>query len=167
MKPNIHLVSCNHVSKEILEEFIYHAIYIPGGEQLPDRNVIFDPEIYVYVKDFGSQAGDHAVIAYDDELPVGLAWTRIIPAYGHIDENTPELAISMLPQYRGQGIGTFIMYELFKLLMQHGYTRTSLSVQKDNPAVSFYQRLGYVISEEKLDHVGNEDYIMIKDLTKQ
>ena len=165
MKPNIKIVTCNHINKETLEEFIYQAIYIPDGEQLPDRNVIYDPEIYVYVKDFGCQPGDHAVIAYDNELPVGIAWTRIIPAYGHIDESTPELAISMLPEYRGQGIGTFLMYELFKLLRQKGYTRTSLSVQKDNPAVSFYKRLGYVITEEKKDHIGQEDYIMIKELT--
>ena len=45
-----------------------------------------------------------------------------------------------------------------------GYTQTSLSVQKDNPAVEFYKRLEYRIREEKLDHAGNEDFIMIKEL---
>jgi ribosomal protein S18 acetylase RimI-like enzyme len=33
-----------------------------------------------------------------------------------------------------------------------------------NPAIEFYKRLGYKIMEEKLDHEGNEDFIMIKKL---
>jgi ribosomal protein S18 acetylase RimI-like enzyme len=56
------------------------------------------------------------------------------------------------------------MKKLFAVLRENGYARTSLSVQKDNPAVRFYERLGYQVSEEKLDHVGNDDFIMVKDL---
>ena len=57
-----------------------------------------------------------------------------------------------------------MMRRLFELLCENGYKRTSLSVQKDNPAVRFYERLGYKVTCEKLDHVGHEDYIMVKDL---
>jgi len=56
------------------------------------------------------------------------------------------------------------MKKLFEVLRANGYAQTSLSVQKDNPAVRLYKRFGYRIMEEKLDHVGNEDFIMIKDL---
>ena len=56
------------------------------------------------------------------------------------------------------------MYALFDILRANGYEYTSLSVQKDNPAVTFYLRLGYQITEEKLDFVGHEDYIMKKEL---
>jgi len=56
------------------------------------------------------------------------------------------------------------MKKLFEVLRANGYVQTSLSVQKDNPAVRFYKRLGYRIMEEKLDNEGNEDFIMIKDL---
>jgi hypothetical protein len=38
-----------------LENFLYHAIFIPEGEPYPEREIIFDPEIYVYVKDFGGE----------------------------------------------------------------------------------------------------------------
>lgn len=62
------------------------------------------------------------------------------------------------------GIGTKLMKKLFGVLRANGYTQTSLSVQKDNPAVKFYKRLEYRIREEKLDHAGNEDFIMIKEL---
>jgi len=148
-----------------LENFIYTAIYIPPGEEPPQRNVIFDPEIYIYVDGFGSKPGDCGVVANQEGKIIGIAWTRIIPAYGHLDDNTPELAISVLPEYRGQNVGSRLMIKLFELLYKRGYKRTSLSVQKDNPAARFYQRLGYVITGEKLDHVGHEDYIMVKELT--
>jgi len=162
----------------LLEEFLYNAIYVPPCEEPPPKEVIFDPEIYIYIDGFGNKPGDCGVVAEHDGKITGMAWTRIIPAYGHIDDNTPELAISVLPELRGQNIGTLLMTKLFELLCVRGYKRTSLSVQKDNPAARFYQRLGYVITSEKLDHVGwlfasrtarpcnpgHEDYIMVKDL---
>lgn len=56
------------------------------------------------------------------------------------------------------------MNHLFELLRGRGYKRTSLSVQKDNPALRLYKRLGYSITGEKMDHANHEDYIMVKEL---
>ena len=150
----------------VLEDFLYNAVYIPEGEESPPHEIIFEPEIFVYIKDFGTQPGDLGIVAEQNDQIIGAAWTRIIPAYGHIDNCTPELAISMLPEFRGYGIGTKLMKKLFELLRQNGYTRTSLSVQKDNPAARFYQRLGYEMSGERLDHAGHEDFLMMKELSK-
>jgi len=147
----------------VLEDFLYHAIFLPPGMGPPARKIIFEPEIFVYIKGFGGK-DDCGVVAERGGKIVGAAWTRIIPAYGHIDGDTPELAISVLPGYRGQGVGTMMMTRLFELLRARGYRRTSLSVQKDNPAARFYQRLGYVVTGDKLDHAGHEDYIMVKGL---
>ena len=149
---------------ECLPEFLYQAIYIPEGVDPPLRNVINDPEIFIYIKDFGTQPGDLGVVAEQNGQIIGAAWTRIIPAYGHINNETPELAISILPEFRGYGIGTKLMKKLFDVLRENGYRQTSLSVQKDNPAVRFYQRLGYEISGERIDHAGHEDYLMMKEL---
>jgi len=147
-----------------LNEFLYQAIYIPKGEKLPPRSIINEPEIFVYIKNFGTHPGDLGVAAEQNGQIIGVAWTRIIPAYGHIDAETPELAISLLPEFRGYGIGTKLMKKLFDVLRNNGYKQTSLSVQKDNPAVRLYQRLGYEMSGERLDHAGHEDYLMIKKL---
>lgn len=147
-----------------LNEFLYQAIFIPVGSDPPPRSIINDPEIFVYIKDFGSRSGDLGVIAEQNKQVIGAAWTRIISAYGHLDNNTPELAISILPEFRGCGIGTKLMNKLFELLKNSGYKQTSLSVQKDNPAVQFYQRLGYEMINEKRDHVGHEDYLMVRVL---
>jgi ribosomal protein S18 acetylase RimI-like enzyme/SAM-dependent methyltransferase len=147
----------------VLEDFLYNAAFVPPGAEPFPREIIFDPEIYIYIKDFGGK-DDCGVVAEVDGKIVGAAWTRIIPAYGHIDNQTPELAISVLPEWRGKSIGTQMMQYLFYLLRKRGYKQTSLSVQKDNPAVRFYQRLGYEITGERLDHANNEDYLMIKPL---
>ena len=147
----------------LLEGFLFDAIFIPEGIELPPREIVFEPEIYIYIKDFGLDT-DCGVIAEHEGEIIGAAWTRIIPAYGRIDNDTPELSISVLSKYRGQGVGTMLMNSLFELLRARGYRRTSLSVQQDNPAVRFYKRLGYIITDEKLNHVGHEDYIMVKNL---
>ena len=154
---------------ECLEEFLYQAIYIPKGEEWPPRNIVTDdPQIHIYIKDFGNQAGDLGVIAQckSSGQIIGAAWTRIIPAYGHFDNDTPELATSLFPDFRGYGIGSALMKRLFELLKQSGYKQTSLSVQKNNPAVRFYKRLGYEVIGERLDHVGHEDYLMVKKLVQ-
>jgi len=148
----------------ILDELLYHAIYIPEEVSLPSRSIINEPDIFTYIDDFGDKLGDLGVVAEVNGQVVGGAWTRIIHAYGYIDENTPELAISILPKFRGYGIGTKLMNKLFKLLKENGYKQTSLSVQKDNPAIRLYKRLGYEIVDEKYGNIGHEDYLMIKYL---
>ncbi len=150
----------------VLEDFLYHAIFLPPGAEPLPWEIIYEPEIFIYIKDFGNQ-DDCGVVAEDNGKIVGAAWTRIIPAYGHVDNQTPELAISILPGWRGKSIGSRMMRYLFDLLRERGYRQTSLSVQKDNPAVRFYERLGYTMTGEREDHAGHEDYIMIKDLQKE
>ena len=144
----------------VLEDFLYHAIFIPSGTALPPREIIYEPDIYIYIDDFGGK-DDCGVVAEQDGKIVGAAWTRIIPAFGHVDDETSELAISILPEYRGQGIGTKLLTRLFELLFDSGYRQTSLSVQKANAAARLYQRMGYVIIREN-----DEDYIMVKELQR-
>lgn len=147
-----------------LDEFLYQAIFVPDGEHLPEREIIYTPEIYMYIKDFGKQVNDLGVVAEQNGQVVGAAWVRLILAYGHVDNDTPELAISILPEFRGCGIGTKLMKKLFALLKVNGYKQTSLSVQKNNPALSFYKRLGYKTVGEKKDFANHDDYLMIKNL---
>lgn len=144
---------------ECLAEFCYQAIFIPEGAEPPPRSVVKGADIYIYIDDFGSRIGDYGVVAEQNGLIIGAAWTRIIPSYGNVDSKTPELAVSILPEFRGYGIGAKLMRKLFKVLFDNGYSQTSLSVQKKNPAVRFYKRLGYKIVKENHD-----DYIMILNL---
>ena len=79
----------------VLEEFEYHAIFLPPGVEPLPREVIYEPNLLVYIKDFGGK-DDCGVVAEQDGKIIGAAWTRIIPAYGHIDNKTPEPAIQAL-----------------------------------------------------------------------
>jgi len=144
----------------LLENFLFYAIHQPEKSQLP-KNVIYNPDVYIYIQDYGL-INDNGVVAKIDGEVIGMAWTRIIPGFGHINQKTPELAISVRSDARGFGIGTKLMESLFVLLTTKGYKQTSLAVQKTNRAVNFYQRLGYKIVLEK-----EEEFVMVKLLEEK
>ena len=145
----------------LLQEFLYQAIYIPEGTKPPPRSVVDLPELQVYVAGFGTQSGDYCLVAEVAGTVVGAAWSRIMQDYGHIDDRTPSLAISLLPEYRGLGIGAQLLRSLPLLLQENGYLRLSLSVQKDNPALRLYERAGFRILAEK-----GTEYLMLRDITQ-
>lgn len=76
--------------------------------------------------------------------------------YGHIDNETPSFAISLLKEYRNYGIGTELMKQMLTKLKLEGYKQASLSVQKMNYAVRMYRKIGFEIVDEN-----DEEYIMI------
>ena len=147
---------------DLLREFLYQAIYLPEGMEPPPRSVVDLPELQVYIADFGTRPGDHCIVAEAAGKVVGAAWCRIMADYGHIDNDTPSLAISLLPEYRGLGIGTRLLNDLLLLLQEHGYLRASLSVQKENPALRLYQRTGFHIVAER-----ETEYVMLWDSTQR
>lgn len=149
----------NESDFQYLEEFLYYAIFIPNGVAKPSRDIVFKPEIYIYIDSFGENKCDTGVVAEQNGQIIGMAWARIISAYGNIDDNIPELAISVLPEFRNLSVGTKLMRKLFVLLKDKGYDKLSLSVQKENKAVNFYIRLGFKIVKQK-----DEEYIMLKTL---
>ena len=67
----------------------------------------------------------------------------------------PSLAISLLPEYRNNGIGTALMKKMLSSLRKLGYKGVSLSVQKQNYACSMYRKLGFKTIQDK-----DEEYIM-------
>lgn len=129
-----------------LWEMLYQALYVPEGHPPFPREIIQQPEIAQYVQDWG-QPDDEGLIACDDETPIGAVWIRRIRAYGFVDDDTPELSLAMLPGYRGLGIGTKLMNELFALL-QGRYAALSLSVSKENPALRLYERLSFEVVKD-------------------
>ncbi|MBR0141018.1 MAG: GNAT family N-acetyltransferase [Ruminococcus sp.] len=142
----------------ILNKFLYHAIFIPEGIEPPPESIILQPELQVYVKDFGSSKHDIAFVAVHDSNIIGAVWVRIMDDYGHIDDYTPSLAISVLPDFRNMGIGTALMIKILDEL-KNNYEKVSLSVQKENYAVKMYKKLGFE-TVSKTD----EEFIMVCNL---
>lgn len=144
----------------ILDDFLYEAIFIPEGVQPPPKSIIEKPELQVYVEDFGKK-DDYCLVAEVDSKIIGAVWVRMMDDYGHIDNNTPSLAISLYKEFRGQGIGTVLLDSILLLLKSENYKKVSLSVQKANYAYIMYLKSGFeVVNENK------EEYIMVCDLSK-
>lgn len=143
----------------LLEHFLYEAIFIPAGMAAPPKSIIHTPALQVYISDFGKQQHDRAFVAEVDGKVVGAVWVRIMDDYGHIDGNTPSLAISLYKEYRGRGIGSEMMRTMLSALRDSGSTQISLSVQKANNAICLYQNVGFEIIAEKED-----EYIMLNRL---
>lgn len=140
---------------ELLKSFTYEAIFIPEGMEAPDRSIIELPELSLYYDGFGSGPADFCMAAEDDGIVAGAAWTRIMDDYGHVDDDTPSLAISVLKEYRGKGIGAQLLRNILELLKQKGYERVSLAVQKENYAVRMYEHAGFRTIREN-----DEEFIM-------
>ena len=116
----------------LLSQFLYEAIFIPEGSTPPPKTIISLPELQVYIKDFGKKHGDQGMVVEIDNKIVGAAWVRIMNDYGHIDNKTPSLAMSLYKEYRGYGIGTALLEGLLTKLKNSKYAKVSLSVQKAN-----------------------------------
>ncbi|MEX2784582.1 N-acetyltransferase family protein [Streptococcus sp. H49] len=145
----------------LLEEFLYQAIFVPEGYPAPDRQIVQLPELQLYIKDFGRDLHDKAMVAEVNGQIAGAVWVRIMPDYGHIDDETPSLSVSLFPSYRRRGIGRALLTAFLVWLKMEGCQRVSLSVQKANPAFYLYQQLGFQIFRQN-----KEDCIMICDLSK-
>jgi ribosomal protein S18 acetylase RimI-like enzyme len=87
------------------------------------------------------------VVAIEDYWPVGAAWYRLFtrdePGYGFVDEETPELAIAVVPNKRGHGLGSQLLDALMKRAREDGFGALSLSVEPENPALPLYERFGF------------------------
>lgn len=143
----------------LLNDFLYEAIFVPEGVEPPSKSIITAPELQIYVKDFGTSKDDFSLVAEVENKIIGAVWVRIMNDYGHIDDKTPSLAISLYKKYRGQGIGSSLIKEMLSLLQAHGYKHVSLSVQKANYATKLYPKIGFRIIKE----IGDE-WIMTYNL---
>ncbi len=139
----------------LLNDFLYEAIYIPEGVNPPPKSIINTPELQEYVLNFGKSKHDKALAAEIKGKIAGAVWVRIMNDYGHIDDETPSLAMSVHKEYRGMGIGTELLKELLSILKSGGYRKVSLSVQKANYAVNMYKKAGFRVIDEN-----EEEYIM-------
>ena len=142
---------------KILDDFLYEAIFIPEGAELPPREIINQPELQVYIDAFGKMEDDICFVAEVENKIAGAVWVRVMDDYGHIEDGVPSFAISLYKEYRGNGIGTALMKKMLIELKERGYSKASLAVQKANYAVKMYKNVGFEIVDEN-----EEEYIMVR-----
>lgn len=147
----------------LLKDFLYHAIYIPEGVAPPDRSLVESPELRKYYETFGRE-GDNSLLAVHNQQILGAIWGRVWKesekGYGFIREDYPEISLSVLPLYRGLGIGKQLLDRYIEWAKKNNLPGLSLSVSKDNYAVRLYEKAGFIVACED-----ESDYIMRLDLS--
>jgi ribosomal protein S18 acetylase RimI-like enzyme len=145
-----------------LRAMLYEAIYFPAGcEKLPVF-IVDEPSLSKYFESFGRK-GDFAYVLSDKNELVGAIWGRLFTedkaGYGFIDEKTPEFSIAITERFRNQGFGVLMIQKLIEKLKSEGFEKLSLSVDKRNPVVRLYERLGFEVFAE-----AGTSYTMLKKL---
>ncbi len=134
-----------------LREMLFEALFVPEDKKPFPKSIIDSPEISKYIKNWDN-SDDFGLIAHFNKELIGAIWGRLFiesnKGYGFIDINTPELTMAIKDKYRNQGIGTKLLEEFIILARSKGHKNLSLSVDKRNKAVSFYQRAGFEIVDE-------------------
>ena len=145
-----------------LEDFLFEAIYVPEGSPPLNKSIIFQPDLYCYIKDFGRKH-DLGFIIEANKKPVGAIWTRLFSeeqkGYGFIDNETPELSMAINTDFRNQGLGTQLLEKMILKLQELSYKKVSLSVDKRNFASQLY--LKFEFQKHQMD--GNT-VVMVKVL---
>ena len=134
-------------------EFLWKMLYEAAG-----HGDLSDPGISLYLEGWG-RPHDAAVVALDpgDGRRIGAAWYRLMtpenPGYGFLDASTPELAIGVVPEARGRGVGGALLPAIMDVARARGFGALSLSVRRENTvAARLYERNGFV----KVAEIGPE-----------
>jgi len=130
----------NRQDVRFLKDMLRHAFYWRSG------GTVEDSSLWRYVAAWGRR-GDAAVVALEGGFPVGAAWYRLFdhdePGFGFVDEQTPEVAIAVVPSRRGHGIGPGLLDALVDLARAQGYGSLSLSVADESPAMHVFEKQGF------------------------
>ena len=87
--------------------------------------------------------GGGAIIAWDNTVPIGCAQYYFHEVYMYIGR------ISVLPKYRGKGIGKLIVHHLEEIGRNKGMPEVRLEVRLSLPEnVAYYTKLNYMTIEE-------------------
>ena len=115
-------------------EFLWEMLY-----EATQHSSLSDPAISRYLKGW-RRPGDAAVVALDpdDGQKIGAAWYRCYPSddcgFGFVRTWIPEIAIAVVPNRRGCGVGTALLRKLMDTARSQGFEALSLSTRRDNPA---------------------------------
>lgn len=150
-----------------LWQMLSEAAHLAEESESTVQAVRNHPLIAKYVKNWGRK-NDFGFLAFElnSNQPVGAVWARLFTGeeqgFGYIDDVTPELAIAVLPQHRGKGIGRQLLVSLLASA-KLSYPSISLSVRSSNlDAIHLYEELGFTIIEgsETINRVGGISFTM-------
>jgi ribosomal protein S18 acetylase RimI-like enzyme len=143
----------------------YAASMTPGGPASVEA-ARTDGGLSWYVAGW-SPVDDLGLVATADGRPIGAAWLRRLDGepipHKVATREVPELAIGVLPDHRGAGVGKRLLDELVER-SRGRYPAIALSVRDTNPSVRLYERAGFVIEQTIVNRVGGNSLVMRRTL---
>ena len=149
-----------YLAKELL-------LYASGLNET-EENLDAYPSLTQYHREYGAFNGDIGVYLIADKKAAGGAWVRLLAnGFALVDHDTPELVCAVLSEFRGQGIGTLVLEQLF-IEVSKLYPQISLSVSKNSPAIALFERLGFVALKDSQHRNAREEeaIVMLKIFEK-
>lgn len=102
--------------------------------------------------------GERFLMAEDGHELVGFAAYRVVGNSAKLEK------LYLMPDLKGQGYGKALILEVKARVILAGAAELLLNVNRSNPVVAFYQRMGFSIAREEDIEVGpnffRNDYVM-------
>jgi predicted GNAT family N-acyltransferase len=95
-------------------------------------------------------------IGYEDKEVIAVSRLRFSDDYGKLER------ICVLKEHRGKSHGSHLIEAMEAAIIEKGYTKAKLNAQ--TRAVSFYERLGYVVVSGEFMDAGIPHVTMTKQL---
>ena len=159
------LRSTNARDEDFLWEMLFYASHSDEENGVEMDTISSNPDLTGYVTGW-VEGGRLGVVAEWRSQRVGAAWLRALSAGDranpvYVDEATLELAIAVLPELRGRGIGTTMMRWLLARVTSR-VPAIVLSARLDNPAVRLYRRMGFETIGIVTNRVGTRSVKMLR-----
>ena len=150
-----------------LWDMLYYAAHMSEEGATSSQAAREHPDLNKWVDHWG-RAGDRGVIAFDPVTArkLGAAWLRLLPegfSTGYVDDETPELAIAVMPECIGQGVGSALLAALIDAARAE-FPAIVLTVRHGNPARHLYEQHGFVEIDTVANHVGTKSAKMLLKL---
>jgi RsiW-degrading membrane proteinase PrsW (M82 family)/ribosomal protein S18 acetylase RimI-like enzyme len=105
----------------------------------------------------------HFYIVFNAGIPIGFI------SYGEVEPHLFKLhKIYLLPLQQGRGTGRLVLEQIIDRVKNEGATVLRLNVNRSNPALHFYKKLGFMVVHEEDIDIGHgyfmNDYVMEKKL---
>lgn len=132
-----------------LGDMVVEAANWRQGGARPKHEVLTHPDHSRYVAGW-MRPGDAGFVALDaQDDPIGAAWYRTFPraeaGFAYVGTGVPELIIGVRPIWRAHGVGRGLLQRLTEHARGQGCARISLSVERDNFAVTLYRSEGFAV----------------------
>lgn len=130
-------------------------------------------QLEIYSKFYGLTTKDLGLYALVGNKIAGAVWLRELKqsdnANAYVDNKTPVLNIAVKPEFRGQGIGSAMLEQLF---LEAGavYKQISISVLNNKKTINYFEKFAFsklVNSNGKSPVDGAEVITMIKPISSE